>query len=229
MSRGGSRRSGRPLPDVYVFRYAHRPTITLDSDDNAEIETQWTRLKAFFDQWFKTPDGRFVAAFENYQSADDFAARLDDCLRQWLAKRGFVAQGPVWDRIVDGSPFPGGCVRGEPAGGVLRPRIGDPADDRAAARGRCSTLAPLSAMSDGTAKRIICTRLRSADRAGRLASLVPDIVAAILNGRQLTANALMSIRGCRLNGRRNGPSSGFAQRASPPETEASIADALDPA
>jgi tetratricopeptide (TPR) repeat protein len=107
MSSIAARRSGRPLPDVYVFRYAHKPIITLDNEDNAEVETQWKRLKAFFDTWFKRQDGRFVAAFESYGSTDDFATRLDDCLRQWLAKRGFVAQGPVWDRIVNGSPFPG--------------------------------------------------------------------------------------------------------------------------
>src|SRR5262249_9712951 len=40
-------------------------------------------------------------------STDDFATKLEDCLRQWLVKRGFVAQGPVWDRVLDGSPFPG--------------------------------------------------------------------------------------------------------------------------
>ena len=102
-----ARRSGRPRPDVYVFRYARKPTITLDEGDNAEVETQWKRLKAFFDTWFKTPDGRFVAAFESYESTDDFATRLDDCLRQWLAKRGLVARDPLWDRIVNGSPFPG--------------------------------------------------------------------------------------------------------------------------
>src|SRR5207253_2068518 len=38
---------------------------------------------------------------------DDFALKLEDCLRQWLARRGFAAQGPVWDRILKGSPFPG--------------------------------------------------------------------------------------------------------------------------
>jgi hypothetical protein len=101
-----ARKAGKPLPDIFVFRYPSPPTITLDSADRAEIETQWARLKAFFDAWFKTPDGHFLAAFENYGSTDEFAGKLEDCLRQWLAKRGFVAK-TKWDRLANGSPFPG--------------------------------------------------------------------------------------------------------------------------
>jgi len=57
------------------------------------------RLKAFFDAWFKTRDGQFVAAFQSYGSTDDFAEKIEDCPRQWLAKRGLVRQEPVWDRV----------------------------------------------------------------------------------------------------------------------------------
>jgi hypothetical protein len=65
-----ARQAGQPQPDIFVFRYPSPPTITLDSADRAEIEAQWARLKAFFDAWFKTPDGQFVAAFQNYDSTD---------------------------------------------------------------------------------------------------------------------------------------------------------------
>jgi hypothetical protein len=37
-----ARKSGKGLPDVFVFRYPSPPTITLDSADRAEIESQWT-------------------------------------------------------------------------------------------------------------------------------------------------------------------------------------------
>jgi hypothetical protein len=71
------------------------------------IKAQWERLKSFFDTWFKTTGGQFLAAFQDFASTDDFAIKLEDCLRQWLAKRGFTAEGAVWDRVLDGSPFPG--------------------------------------------------------------------------------------------------------------------------
>ena len=100
------RKSSQKLPDVYVFRYPGAPSVPLDAPDRAEIETQWTRLKGFFDDWFRTRSGEFIAAFQNYSSTDDFAAKVEDCLRQWLARRGFVTQGLVWDRL-RGSPFPG--------------------------------------------------------------------------------------------------------------------------
>jgi hypothetical protein len=57
-----ARKVRKDLPDIFVFRYPHPPTITLDSVDRAETESQWIRLKTFFDAWFKTRDGQFVAA-----------------------------------------------------------------------------------------------------------------------------------------------------------------------
>jgi hypothetical protein len=70
------------------------------------IKTQWERLKSFFDTWFKTTGGQFLAAFQDFASTDDFAIKLEDCLRQWLAKRGFTADGAVWDRVLDRAQFP---------------------------------------------------------------------------------------------------------------------------
>ena len=102
-----TRKSGKGLPDIFVFRYPSPPTITLDSPDRAEIETQWARLKAFFDAWFRTPDGQFTAAFQSYNSTDDFASKVEGCLRQWLAKHGFASKSNRWDRLLHGSPFPG--------------------------------------------------------------------------------------------------------------------------
>ena len=101
------RRAGKRVPDVYVFRYPDAPSVGLDAPDRADIEVQWARLKQFFDTWFRTQAGEFLAAFQTYVSTDDFALKVEDCLRQWLAQRGYLAQGAVWDRVLHGSPFPG--------------------------------------------------------------------------------------------------------------------------
>jgi hypothetical protein len=101
------RKAGKGLPNVFVFRYPNAPSVALDAPDRAEIEAQWERLKGFFDTWFRNKGGEFIAAFQSYSSTDDFANKIEDCLRQWLARRGFLPQGPVWDRTLRGSPFPG--------------------------------------------------------------------------------------------------------------------------
>ena len=100
------RHDGAPLPDIYVFRYARDPLVSLDDPKRAEIEAQWTALKSFFDRWFKTTDGRLIAGFQPYDSSDDFADQVEKCLREWLANHGIVAR-QVWDRARFGSPFPG--------------------------------------------------------------------------------------------------------------------------
>jgi tetratricopeptide (TPR) repeat protein len=102
-----ARKAGKDLPDIYVFRYPDAPLVVLDDPDRAEIEAQWQALKGFFDTWFKSKDGEFLAAFQGYGSTDEFARKLEDCLRQWLARHGVQTLGSVWDRLLRGSPFPG--------------------------------------------------------------------------------------------------------------------------
>ena len=102
-----ARRRGQGVPDVYVFRRPHAPLVALDAADRAEIEAQWRRLTGFFETWFRSRSGEFLAAFQEFETTDAFAAKVEDCLRQWLARRGFVAKGTVWNRAKLGSPFPG--------------------------------------------------------------------------------------------------------------------------
>jgi len=102
-----ARKSGGDLPDVYVFRYPKPPFVELDDPAELQVKDQWEHLKAFFDLWFRTPSGQFIAAFQEFTSTDDFESKLEDCLRQWLLRRGVIATGPVWDRLVKGSPFRG--------------------------------------------------------------------------------------------------------------------------
>ena len=102
-----ARRHGEGVPDIYVFRRPRAPLVALDASDRADIEAQWRRLTEFFEKWFRNRSGEFLAAFQEFSTTDEFAAKVEECLRQWLARRGFVAKGAVWDRARQGSPFPG--------------------------------------------------------------------------------------------------------------------------
>src|ERR1700730_4985130 len=61
-----ARRAGKNLPDVYVFRYPQPPSVRLDDPEEALVRAQWDRLKEFFETWFKTSSGQFVAAFQTF-------------------------------------------------------------------------------------------------------------------------------------------------------------------
>ena len=102
-----ARRRGQGVPDVYVFRRPDSPVVALDAADRGDIEAQWRRLTDFFEKWFRSRSGEFLAAFQEFETTDEFAVKVEDCLRQWLARRGFVAKGAIWDRARLGSPFPG--------------------------------------------------------------------------------------------------------------------------
>ena len=102
-----ARRQGRGIPDVFVFRRPTAPLVALDAADRAEIEAQWHRLGDFFETWFRNRSGQFLAAFQEFGSTDDFAAKVEDCLRQWLERHGFPPRAASWDRRRLGSPYPG--------------------------------------------------------------------------------------------------------------------------
>jgi Novel STAND NTPase 1/WD domain, G-beta repeat len=98
---------GRGLPDVYVFRFSDSPSIQLDNPDRAQLEAQWQNLKAFFENWFQTPEGRFKAAFQTFASTDDFEVQIESLLRKWLEEKVLHGRSVAWPVDVKGSPFRG--------------------------------------------------------------------------------------------------------------------------
>lgn len=102
------RQKGGTLPDIYVFRFAGgSPTVPLDDPDRPKIEREWQALKSFFQEWFVTEGGHFLAAFNQYSSEDDFETQLEELLRKWLADKVTGGRMVHWPIAVKGSPFRG--------------------------------------------------------------------------------------------------------------------------
>ena len=95
------------FPDVYVFRYPQPPSVQLDDPGATEIAAQWTRLKEFFESWFRTQAGQFKAAFQTFASTDDFEAQAEALLRKWLDEKVLHGRSVVWPVEIKGSPFRG--------------------------------------------------------------------------------------------------------------------------
>ena len=95
------------FPDVYVFRFPQPPSVQLDDPKRNEIESQWQHLKAFFDTWFKTPEGEFKAAFQSFASTDDFEVQAEVLLRKWLEEKVLHGRSLTWPAEIKGSPFRG--------------------------------------------------------------------------------------------------------------------------
>lgn len=102
------RRAGAESPDVFVYRYTgSSPRPELDDPNRERIEGEWARLNAFFERWFVTAEGHFLAAFQTYASEDDLEAQVDALLRKWLADKVAAGRILVWPDAIKGSPFPG--------------------------------------------------------------------------------------------------------------------------
>ena len=114
-------RQNQDLPDVYVFRNPEPPSVRLDDPARAEIEEQWERLKAFFDCWFRTPEGQFKAAFQPFSSTDDFERQAEKALRQWITDHIHEGRTFAWSIAQKGSPFRGLDCRGEARARLLWP------------------------------------------------------------------------------------------------------------
>ena len=100
-------RQHQDLPDVYVFRNPTPPSVSLEDPAREKIEEQWRQLKAFFDRWFRTPEGQFKAAFQPFSSTDQFESLAEKALRQWIDEHLPEGRTFVWSIAQKGSPFRG--------------------------------------------------------------------------------------------------------------------------
>jgi tetratricopeptide (TPR) repeat protein len=98
-------RTHRGVPDVYLFRKT-APVLYHADRANEEMQ-QHQLLEAVWRRWTESAEGYNTAGYQTFADEDDFEAKLEACLRQWLERRGIVVRGPIWDRHVKGSPFCG--------------------------------------------------------------------------------------------------------------------------
>jgi eukaryotic-like serine/threonine-protein kinase len=95
-------------PDVYVFQKKAPPfPPPRDERDLTLLGTQWQQLKGFFERWFVSRDGHFLAAFQGFQTTDEFETQIEKLLRDWLAEHVLAARPVLWPIESKGSPFRG--------------------------------------------------------------------------------------------------------------------------
>lgn len=90
------------MPDLLVYKKTIEPEFKASE---AELGLAQKRaLDAFWNHWFHDEDGHFVAGFDRFASADEFADKFEKHLREWLRRR---TDGVSWDIATRGSPFRG--------------------------------------------------------------------------------------------------------------------------
>ena len=102
-------RATQETPDVYVFKKTAEPMISLSDGKKLEVaRDQWGRLAAFFQTWFVTPTGEFRAAFQTFDTTDEFERHFERLLRGWIDENVFGEHRVLaWPIELKGSPFCG--------------------------------------------------------------------------------------------------------------------------
>jgi tetratricopeptide (TPR) repeat protein len=77
-----------------------------DAERRRQAQTQLDALEAFWSEWFRSEQGAFKAAFQNFPGTDAFEQQVELLLRQWLETRDFLGPRIGWPKE-RGSPFPG--------------------------------------------------------------------------------------------------------------------------
>lgn len=95
------------LPDVYVFRKTADAALpTADADRRRQAQVQLDALEAFWNEWFRSEQGHFKAAFQTFGDTDEFERQIEELLRQWLHGQHLLGPRLKWPKE-KGSPFPG--------------------------------------------------------------------------------------------------------------------------
>jgi tetratricopeptide (TPR) repeat protein len=92
-------------PDVLVYRKV--APVLLDAE-RVEMEcAQFEALKHFWTRWFCNEAGHFTAAYQSFESTDQFEKQVEDHIRQWLTRHKVASPGVTWLIDLKGSPFRG--------------------------------------------------------------------------------------------------------------------------
>jgi len=102
-ARDARERRADHLPDILVYR---KTAKILFNEETVEIErAQKKALDQFWERWFRSDTGHFIAGFQSVANANDFEQQFERNLREWLQRRhsGLV----TWNIQRQGSPYRG--------------------------------------------------------------------------------------------------------------------------
>jgi len=109
------------LPDILVYRKTAQVTF---NEETVDIErAQKKALDQFWERWFRSDTGHFIAGFQSFADAGDFEQQFERNLRVWLRRRR--AREVVWDIVTQGSPYRGLAPYEEEQSGLFFGRDAD--------------------------------------------------------------------------------------------------------
>jgi len=102
-ARDARERRGDGLPDILVYR---KTAQVLFSEAAFEIErAQKKALDQFWERWFRTDTGHYIAGFQSFRDVGDFERQFESNLREWLRRR--QTSQVIWNISLQGSPYRG--------------------------------------------------------------------------------------------------------------------------
>lgn len=101
-----STQSSRGLPHVFVYRKIADVAVPMtDRERYRQAHEQREAFLAFWEEWFVSEEGHFKAAYNTFQTTDDFETKFEAHLRTWLKNQGYDTGSSTWPLAERGSPF----------------------------------------------------------------------------------------------------------------------------
>ena len=109
------------LPDILVYR---KTAKVFFNEETVDVErAQKKALDQFWERWFRTSAGHFIAGFQSFSTPHEFTRQFESNLREWLVRHR--ADQVIWNTARQGSPYRGLTAFDERHTGVFFGRDAD--------------------------------------------------------------------------------------------------------